>query len=112
MSDTDHTPGPWEAYVSDDRTLWCIRAGDDFVIYPGNEIDAETWDEAFGACGATTEGRSEANARLIAAAPDLLAALVRLLSATRERRLAMSPGTPSTLSERIAEAAIAKATRP
>jgi hypothetical protein len=75
---SEHTPGPWRAYVSDDRTLWAISAGDDFVIYPGNEIvDAQTWDEAFGACGSTTEGRSEANAHLVAAAPEMLEALRR-----------------------------------
>ena len=67
-----HTPGPWSAHkpsavlgIKTDGRQWYIRAKDCTV-----------------AC--TLDGESEENARLIAAAPDLLEALQRLLPAYRE----------------------------
>ncbi len=67
-----HTPGPWEAYIAD-REL--VQPGDDFsvVTRTGDDLasvhigdNLSVYDEA------------AANARLIAAAPDLLAALKTL----------------------------------
>lgn len=73
MSETTHTPGPWEAC---DR--WVSEAND-----PGHNV---------GIC--FTEKRSEAlaNARLIAAAPDMLAALkVHQLWEKREKEGPLYP---------------------
>lgn len=52
-----HTPGPWRAEYCSDDTAWAIRG--DGVHLPG----------------------TTANARLVAAAPELLAALVRFVNA-------------------------------
>lgn len=72
---TKHTPGPWHIGV---RTY---HAGRD-VYGPKGEPVAVA-DDAI-----TTTPEAEANARLIAAAPELLAALDKLLSATVDRALA------------------------
>ncbi len=83
---TTHTPGPW--HVSDQ---WIVATG---------PYEAENWDRAW-ICqwGSTT---TEANARLIAAAPDLLAALESMLEAFEPHLVAIIE----------AEAAITKATAP
>lgn len=61
MTDTQHTPGPWRAeWVPKGQRPWVGR------------IAEGRW--AALACGKTDE-EAEANARLIAAAPELLAAL-------------------------------------
>lgn len=89
-----HTPGPWvacqdpDAYSSDD---WCIGTGK-------NEIDE------IAVCGA-------ANARLIAAAPELLDVAKLALKAIldeAEARYFNPPANPVLVAE--LEAAIAKAT--
>ena len=60
---TDHTPGPWRIRDRDDT--WEIYS-------PGHDEIEAPW----GVCDLTyTGGNSEANARLIAAAPAMLAAL-------------------------------------
>lgn len=74
MSEAKHTPGPWQAIaesgplVRDGNTWWRIYTddGDDseFVAEVGRTADAKPHERAADA----------ANARLIAAAPDLLAA--------------------------------------
>ena len=61
MSETKHTPGPWSVGVTSD----------------GGEIDiiaADGWFVSV-ACDSVGEGDTEANAHLIAAAPDMLEAL-------------------------------------
>jgi hypothetical protein len=58
----EHTPGPWEAYDGHDHALghWLVLTEDHVVV-----------------CDTLFDGPThEANARLIAAAPDLLAALI------------------------------------
>ncbi len=67
MSTANHTPGPWTAEAT--------RAGKVFEVYFG---DAEAGDAG---CGwATLAGDNQAaNARLVAAAPELLDALQRCL---------------------------------
>lgn len=71
-----HTPGPWHiAYTHDDGTQ--IAIDDDFGMEGGRNYDLAT----------VTHGDPEelrANARLIAAAPDLLAALRDLVACTPE----------------------------
>jgi hypothetical protein len=64
MTTSKHSPGPWTHHIT---------AGDhDFLVYPENGRDTVAL--VYG-------GENEANARLIAAAPELLAAL-RALTAT------------------------------
>ena len=89
-----HTPGPWLTDRNNVHTgqiaivHHCI--GNDWI-----EIWSDKWAET-GMC----ESEQEANARLIAAAPDLLEALEAMLTV----------GQPEGLTEK-ARAAIAKATR-
>lgn len=56
---TEYTPGPWRVYDADD---FIVAAGDGFSIcdcQPGNPFDV-------------TNAQAVANARLIAAAPEML----------------------------------------
>jgi hypothetical protein len=64
MTDRKATPGPW-------------RVGR-MAAFDGTIFDAK--DEQIAQCHSPTEGRRSANARLIAAAPDLYAALHELLA--------------------------------
>ena len=86
MKDTQHTPGPWKA------EKYCIWAGDCFI-----------------AGTATGQGDPEqrANARLIASAPDLLAACLSALRALEDN---LSPGPMDEDAKAGLRAAIAKAT--
>lgn len=68
MADMSYTPGPW-AYrdsVEGFRGDYCVTQG---VDPTGKDELASVW-----SCGAEGPDEAEANARLIAAAPDLLAA--------------------------------------
>lgn len=64
MSGATHTPGPWRVGPVDD-TIVTDAAGKEVAAIDGDYNDPDTWP------------LMEANARLIAAAPDLLAALRR-----------------------------------
>ena len=65
MSKPKHTPGPWRVTLPDE----CIVTNDD-----GHEVaDCSAWYEGFPETCA-------ANARLIAAAPDMLAALKKIIA--------------------------------
>lgn len=94
---TEHTPGPWAAVKS--TTLATSRAGRFELAcitvmpagsYRGPVADLQSCDHIQG----ITMAECEANARLISAAPDLLAALIDLEDAycdagpemTREKR--------------------------
>lgn len=70
-----HTPGPWTSKQS----LKPVDGEYDFAI--SAEIDGRNRciAEVFGRVSETHRPNAEANARLIAAAPELLAALVQLL---------------------------------
>ena len=79
-----HTPGPWEPCVLDRQLSeipsyveTCIAAsgGKDFLFVSGWREDGEV-----DICHVGNGPRSLANARLIAAAPDLLAALQALVA--------------------------------
>lgn len=92
-----HTPGPW---VMDDA-----QPGDLFRhVLHGNG-------DSFGyICRISTNGNAnaDADARLIAAAPELLEALQRLSAQCDRLRL---PGQPQSAAEKNALEAIAKATQ-
>lgn len=64
-----HTPGPW--YVRTDGTIGSVQRGGMVVAHPVIEPK--------------NEGDQAANARLIAAAPDLLAACEKALYALKGR---------------------------
>ena len=95
MSDAKHTPGDWMADVTGRSKRWRVYArvndGPSYIVAvvhngaPGDTLDTE-----------------RANARLIAAAPNLLAALQVVVAATPEGRL--------DLALEAARAAIARAT--
>ena len=89
MNETKHTPRPWTATPS------YINLGE-WEIY-GNEDGDNA--QHIGSIEAEGTEQAEANARLIAAAPDLLAACE--LSAYAEAEAGYGPGTPeqSTLSK-------------
>lgn len=65
-----HTPGPW-GYCYDGSSDWSIGEASD----PQGKFVANIWDK--------DDVRAAANARLIAAAPDLLAALKDLREAVK-----------------------------
>ena len=96
---TKHTPGPWEAIKSDGKFF----------------IDAERSEENGIGIAATfhDEPWAEANARLIAAAPEMLAAVIEAHNVLEAAALCLTPrGSRSRLDSAIeqARAAIAKAT--
>lgn len=87
---TQHTPGPWRY----ERANPSPTTGEHLIAGAKNGYLAEIRD-----CGS---GNISANARLIAAAPDLLAALEELLNAL--------PSATTHPAIKAARAAIAKAT--
>jgi len=66
MGDAKHTPGPWKVGTNHSAAVWAT-AGLIASVYPGEP--ATSADDCDGPV-------SDANARLIAAAPDLLAACI------------------------------------
>ena len=114
MTDTQHTPGPWEWVNPEDDTPWIspgnaslrtvkhygedkteIRDGKRYTSFslPKFIIDHQHLE-------------NEANARLIAAAPELLDALEGLLKGVYGDGYALPAGAPAT---QYARAVIAKA---
>ena len=105
MSAARHTPGPWEQKIQS-CALWSIC-----TVY-GTE---QGWVEIHAPNGSHTadvRAESTANARLIAAAPDLLEALKEIAADYVDRfdldDPSTNPGIKSTIKQ--AQAAIAKAT--
>lgn len=97
MSDTPHTTGPWHIDRQSPHSPICIKP------YPGRIVcDIQGTDE-----------EAESNARLIAAAPDLLEALDYLLQQTVDMDLAHGIGLTEgeTEARRQALRAIAKTVR-
>lgn len=92
-----HTPGPWvlSGWTAPDDYGWSIKVGD--APY---RIEVSAWSAS-----------SEADARLIAAAPDLLAELRETLEALEVRYDGAPDSSTRWMGHRIArlEAAIAKA---
>lgn len=107
-----HTPGPWS--WSKDR----FRGGysglfgpaDEPVVYPQCENDGDSGAAWFNTDGdAGEETLTDANAKLISAAPDLLEALSMAITRLREIEICSDISIPNELRE-AARAAIAKAT--
>jgi hypothetical protein len=96
MSTFKHTPGPWDAVDKrpDGFTGYSVFSGNQFVAYVGDS-DRVT--------------PVEANARLIAAAPELLEACQKLLPAYGEAHALYDLGDCE--GSILARAAIAKATQ-
>ena len=99
MMDTKHTPGPWYAGLYDTSPNF-LRVGKHMAV--GREGD----DMLIAVCGTPGFATSEADARLIAAAPDLLAACKAMLELT-ETDHGDSEETDAAFD--LARAAIAKA---
>lgn len=89
MSDTTHTPGPWTVSQPSEKYI----------------------DTATGSVAALTYGATKADAHLIAAAPDLLAALTKLVANWDANHIpsALDDLSPPNLDIGAARAAIAKA---
>lgn len=102
MSEVKHTPGPWEA----EGTSILSR----YAVFPATIVcDVGTRNEAFGIKDA--QAVREANARLIAAAPDLLHACESLLCEVDRRCGGKCDGDSSLVSAAdAARSAISKAT--
>jgi hypothetical protein len=84
------TPGPWS--ITDRGDLFRIRNDNDEVVATTDD-GGHPVDEIF------DYDTQRANARLIAAAPELYEALTRLLLVSNEYRQSLSPGMPETESE-------------
>lgn len=89
MPEGKHTPGPWMVTATED--CYCVANAGRYVIVPER--------------GKVKADNSEADARLIAAAPELLAALERMLSKAYKQN--WNDNYPEELEQ--AESAIAKA---
>jgi len=75
-----HTPGPWTIEDREDRLLIWSDGRHDYIASLPADIDGLDSEEV----AANVRKEQEANARLIAAAPDLLAALERIIGACAE----------------------------
>ena len=100
MSKQKHTPGPWRWWIDDiGNEIFLIDSQKDSILGPTFEINGKTGSVAL-RCDVT-----RANARLIAAAPELLDALKALLGLT----LSDNGNQSAAAVEDMARAAIAKA---
>lgn len=70
MNGAQHTPGPWSYRLNRPGTAWLIEAGEKLIAAP-------SWNE-YGSPRFPTKAESEANARLIVAAPLMLGTLENL----------------------------------
>lgn len=85
MSETKHTPGPWVAEpVMQDLSLdICLDyqipgAGNPVTIGFAHGQDDDSGPDRYTGPGSISSSQAEANARLMAAAPDLLRELIRV----------------------------------
>lgn len=99
------TPGPWKVFYTRDGRI-ILGVGDKDGCGITDQGDVSTNDQGLWRSG--TE--QKANARLIAAAPDLLAALIGMLPETE--RDAVNGTSPTFVQCEAARAAIAKAVQP
>jgi hypothetical protein len=97
-----HTPGPWRTLSANDYTYENGKALKIVAVNPAHHSDYKFSTIVY---GDMADGRCEADARLIASAPDLLAAL----EAARDYIAAASPQGYSAPCLWPIDAAIAKA---
>ena len=104
---TKHTPGPWLLRTTPTSAGLC------------HIVSAADWRGAFIYGDGIRKGVDDAlpkaqelaaNARLIAAAPDLLEALQALVNQSLQRGVPTDPGHPGRIALALAESAISKAT--
>lgn len=100
MTMTQHTPGPWGVGFSADNNIHCVDARDSEGLF--FEV-CEVWGVK---SDKIEEPESHANARLIAAAPELLEALQALLAPLGPSGYVLPAGAGATA---MARRAIAKA---
>ena len=112
--DTKHTPGPWRLFIDDTGGQWsgwplCIDSANDeekTVVRTGGQWPYE-WDSAM------SQREALANARLIAAAPELLEALIEMEREKSDYMTRNNLGDPAKEhTNKMARSAIAKATQP
>lgn len=96
---TPHTPGPW-------RIRYGKRFEYDYLLKAGKDTPIAYWSNF----KIRTKKESKANARLIAAAPELLEALQSLVNQFLQRGVFTAPEHPDRIALALAESAIAKAT--
>jgi len=92
---TNHTPGPWVFHEQGDANQFCLLTSD------------KNWVISFGQNGELSTEKQIANAKLIAAAPELLNALIDVLNVYGPRA---NNGTIGHVVITKAERAIKKAT--
>lgn len=73
---TSHTPGPWSICAADDDKEVAYTVFADSQLVNGR-IEADSWDDHIAKAG-LNHANYESNARLIAAAPNLLDAIERI----------------------------------
>jgi len=99
MSEAKHTAGPWRARRNDPN-------GDRFILYTGTDSgQAFSHFQGWSSDGLTTEEEDEANARLIAAAPDLLRVVEAVFLWNLSKNIGKGKRRPSPLYPHIVEAA-------
>lgn len=69
----EHTPGPWRVERSPNRRVLCVFGGESFATWICGELQADNETRI-------DTGECLANAHLVAAAPEMLAALEQLHS--------------------------------
>jgi hypothetical protein len=109
MDDAKHTPGPWGVRTSQKGLPAQIVAPNESTSAPGKVGTSIT---RWGSISLPSSDEGQANARLIAAAPDLLAALDGLVSSLEPMVVTLADGTVNAIETQevaAARAAIAKA---
>lgn len=109
MADAKHTPGPWRLSPESERAEWIADADAAHAIDADDPVDGRLFEVAavWGIDRSDREDdRSLANARLIAAAPELLEAAQAAWNCIGE----LSPTQARVETAQLLQAAIAKAT--
>jgi hypothetical protein len=88
MSEGKFTPGPWRASeMKMDKASWAALRGKSIdVVLRGSDVIAAVW------CGDDRDGDESANARLIAAAPDMYKALEAAMASGMVPKSSVSDG--------------------
>lgn len=112
---SEHTPGPWKVVMPDEDDKFdteIVVGMKSFLDNPGRYRSIDRWLSET-CVGPGEKGYEEhlANARLIAAAPDLLEALVMVRDADEDSKRDLLSRIPSAARAKI-DAAIAKAVKP